>query len=440
MRNEPPDYRPHGDDNGTEMTQGEPEARSRIWFWRTWTLIGVFALLWAIEHVLAEPLRLVLPALVLAGVIVYLVNPVVDWFARRGMHRVVGTTLAYLLVGAVGFGLAALVLPPVARQTAELVDRIPDMAVAVQDAVNRQLARFGIDQSVALDPQASETQTAFQQFVEDNSEQLFGLLRGAGSLVAGVMAGLLAIVLAPVLAFYALVDLPRLSEGVRRLLPPASRSEVVDVSKRILSTVGDYIRGQLLVALFVAVATAAGLALIDLPFWALVGGLAGVGNLIPFVGPFVGGVIGATVGLTLGNGLGHAVAVVVVMVVVQQVDNHVITPQVLSRTVHVHPISIILALTVAGSLFGLLGMLVAIPVLAAAKLLIMYVLVTRVPSMAHLAGDGPAVIDGVPVTPARDTRLVAMGRELRHAWERRKGRTGDGPTGDAPPDGSTADP
>ena len=245
------------------------------------------------------------------------------------------------------------------------------------------------------------------------------------------MAGLVAIVLAPVLAFYVLSDLPRLSEGVRRLVPPRSRSEAVDVTQRILRTVGAYVRGQLLVATFVAVATSIGLLVVGLPFWALVGVAAGLFNLIPFVGPFVGGLLGALIALTVGNGLGQAVAVVVVMVIVQQVDNHVITPGVLSRTVHVHPITIILTLAAAASLFGILGMLVAIPLLAATKLVVMYLLVTRVPSMAHLAGEGPEVIDGKPVGEPRDSSLVSMGRELRAAWENVRRRRQDDTT--APP-------
>ncbi len=299
--------------------------------------------------------------------------------------------------------------------------------MGLQDTVNNQLRRLGVVQRVSLDPQSTETQTAVQQFLEDNREQMVGLLRGAGTVVAGLVAGLIAIVLAPVLAFYVLADQPRLSDGVRRLVPPSSRSEVVDVTQRILRTVGAYVRGQLLVATFVAVATAVGLAIVGLPFWALVGVVAGVFNLIPFVGPFVGGLLGAVVALTVGNGLGQAIAVVVVMVVVQQVDNHVITPGVLSRTVHVHPVTIILALATAASLFGILGMLVAIPVLAAGKLVVMYLLVTRVPSMAHLAGEGPEIIDGVPVGEPRDSSLVSMGRELRVAWEVRRRRRQDEP-------------
>lgn len=410
------------------------EERARLWFWRTWTALGVLALAWALAHLLVEPIHLLVPPLALAAILIYVLNPVVTWFEGRGLHRVVGTTLAYLVLGGVLVGLSTLVLPVLARQTSELLERLPDIAVALQDSVNDQLARMGVDQRVTLDPEATETQQALQQFIEDNRDQLFGLLRGAGALVAGLVAGLVAIVLAPVVAFYVLSDLPRLSEGVRRLVPPRSRSEVVDVTQRILRTVGAYVRGQLLVASFVAVATAIGLVAVGLPFWALVGVAAGLFNLIPFVGPFVGGLLGVVLALTVGNGLGQAVAVVVVMVVVQQVDNHVITPGVLSRTVHVHPVTIILSLATAASLFGILGMLIAIPLLAATKLVIMYLLVTRVPSMAHLAGDGPELIDGVPVGEPRDSSLVSMGRELRAAWEQRRRRRQDGAGDGGDPD------
>lgn len=425
------------------MSEEPRESRAKLWFWRTWTVVGLLVLAWAVGHVFADPIRLLFPPLALAGILIYLLNPVVTAFERRGMHRVIGTTLAYLVLGGVLVGLSILVVPVLVRQTGELIENIPDIAVGLQDTVNNQLRRMGIVQRVTFDPQSTETQTAVQQFVEDNREQMIELLRGAGTVVAGLVAGLVAIVLAPVLAFYVLADLPRLSDGVRRLIPPASRSEVVDVTQRILRTVGAYVRGQLLVATFVAVATAIGLAIVGLPFWALVGVVAGVFNLIPFVGPFVGGLLGAVVALTVGNGLGQAIAVVIVMVVVQQIDNHVITPGVLSRTVHVHPVTIILALATAASLFGILGMLVAIPLLAAAKLVVVYLLVTRVPSMAHLAGEGPEVIDGVPVGEPRDSSLVSMGRELRLAWELRRRRrhdeanpsdAGGAGVGNAPPD------
>ncbi len=322
-------------------------------------------------------------------------------------------------------GLGWLVLPVLVEQTAELVDRLPDIAVSMQDTVNRQLDRLGIAARVSFDPESIQTQQAIEDFIARNEDQFLGLVRGVGTLVLGVLASLLGIILAPVLAFYALIDLPRLSDGVRRLIPPDQRSEVIDVVRRIARTVGAYVRGQLLVSLFVGIATTIGLAVVGLPLFALVGLTAGVFNLIPFIGPFVGGVFGVVVALTLGGGVGQALVVVVVMVAVQQVDNHVITPSILSRTVHVHPVTIIVSLAVFASLFGIIGMLVAVPVVASLKLLVLYVLVTRVPSMAHLAGEGPDVIDGVPVGEPRETSLVSMGRDLRTAYQARRRRRQD---------------
>ena len=400
----------------------DAERRTRLWFFRVWTLIGLAILVLGFLWLMREPLHLIVPPIALAGVLVYLLNPIVTWFERRRFHRVLGTAITYVVVLALVIGLAWLVVPILARQTADLVQRLPDIAVTVQDVVNRQLARLGIGQRLLLDPDNADVGQAINDFLRDNRDQLLGLLRGAGSIVASVIALLVTLILAPVLAFYVLADLPRLSDGVRRLVPPDSRSEFVDVSQRILTTVGAYFRGQLLVALFVGVATAVGLGIIGLPFWAIVGATAGVFNLVPFIGPFVGGAIGVVVALTVGSGLSQAIVVVIVMTAVQQVDNHVITPNILSRTVHVHPVTIILALAVAASLFGILGMLVAIPTVAAAKLVIMYVLVTRFPSMAHLAGEGPAIIDGVPVGDPRETSLVSMGKELRKAWEVRRRR------------------
>lgn len=418
--------------------RGVPEPRARLWFWRVWTVVGVAALLLAFGWLFAEPLALVLPPLALAGILIYLLNPIVTWLTRLGIPRPIGAPFTFLALLAVVVGVGVLVVPLIARQTLDFLDRVPELAVSIESAVNSQLARAGIAERIAINPESLEVQARLREMLTSDQAQLLGLLRGAGSVLAAVLHGVVTLVVAPFIAFYVVVDLPRLSDGLRRLVPPDQRGEIVDVVERVGRTVGAYFRGQLIVATFVGVATAVGLAVIGLPFWAIVGLAAGVFNLVPFIGPFVGGVIGVLVALSLGGGIGQALAVIAVMTLVQQIDNHVITPNVLSRTVHVHPVTIILALAVAASLFGILGMLVAIPTVAAAKLVIMYLLVTRVPSMRHLAG-GPDFIDGAPIGEPRDSSLVGLGRDLRHAWERRRRRPADDPTEHERPTGVSAD-
>lgn len=384
-----------------------------------WTAVGVAVLLWGLYRLLAEPLHIVVPPLTLAVVLVYLLDPVVTRLETWHVPRLLGSVLAYAVLGTALVVLGVLVVPLLADQVRQLVEQLPTIASSTEATVNDLLPRLGIAGTIDLTSDGDGSTTITQLF-EDNQEGVVGLLRGAGSVVVTLLDRLVTIVAAPFLAFYLLVDRPRLSEGMSRLVPPRHRAETLDVAGRVGRTVGDYFRGQLLVALFVGVATSVALALVGLPFWAIVGGLAGLFNLVPFIGPFVGGLLGVGVAVTAGDGIGQAVAVVVVMVVVQQLDNHVVTPNVLSRTVKLHPVTVIVLLASAASLFGVLGMLVVIPTFAAIKLMVLYVLVTRVPSMRHLAGEGPSIIDGVPVGEPQAASLVALGRDLRRTWETRR--------------------
>lgn len=411
-------------DDGTEVTV-------QTWFWRVWTVIGTVILLVGGWFLLREPLGILLPPLALAAIIVYFLNPTVGWFAERGWPRALGVTLAYVVgIGAV-IAIGALLGPVLVRQAAEFLDELPEIWESVQRGINRQLRRIGVaGPLLSFDLGSSETQQTIREWLAENRDQVLVLLRGAGTVLGRVVHILLTLILGPILAFYVLADFPRIRAGVKRIVPPDSRSEILDVTGRISSMVGAYFRGQLLVATFVGVATSVALALIGLPFWALIGLSTGVFNLVPLIGPFFGGLIGVIVALTVGGGFGQALAVVVAMTAVQQIDNHAITPNVVARTVKVHPITVILALLVAGSMFGIVGMFVAIPAVAAVKLVTLYVLVTRVPSMRHLAGEAALFDDPLGHVEEQDDvpdgTLVALGREMRRAWERRRtGRSGD---------------
>lgn len=361
------------------MSDGQ--SRALTWFLRTWTTIGLLGLAYAAWLVLEGPLGIIMPPLALAAVIVYILNPFVHLLERRGLHRAVGTSIAYLaLIG--GLVLAGLVLAPIiAEQVAGLAENAPQIGVNVQTAVNDQLARFGVDARVALDPESDQVRETLRQYFLGGAarEQLGEILAGAGSVARTVFHAAVLVVLGPILAFYLLVDLPNVLNGLQRLIPPRYRDEVVGLFRGMGWRVGGYFRGQLLVAAFVGVSTAVGLAAVGLPFWALIGGVTGIFNLIPLIGPFVGGVIGVIVALTAGSGPTQALWVVIVMVAVQQVDNHIISPNVMSRTVELHPVTVMLGLLVAGTLYGILGMLVAIPVIATVKLVALHLLATRAP-------------------------------------------------------------
>jgi len=353
--------------------------RARLWFFRVWAAIGVLALLYVVARALAEPLKIVLPPLFLAGALVYMLNPVVRGLNRRGVPRLAGSAVAYLcLLGVIALAIS-LLGPRLVNQVKEFADAVPDMAVDIRTTGNRFLSSIGVDARIPnINPESEAVQRAITDFLSGNTGGVRGLLAGAGTVLRQALHVVLTVILGPILAFYLLVDLPRLGESIRRLIPPSHRDEVADVATRIGSTVGAYFRGQLMVATFVAIATSVGLLIVGLPFWALVGVLTGIFNLVPLVGPFVGGIIGVLVAFTVGDGVSQALWVTVVMVVVQQVDNHIISPNVMSRTVSIHPVTVMLALLVAGTMFGIFGMFVVIPLLATVKLILLHIFTTRV--------------------------------------------------------------
>jgi predicted PurR-regulated permease PerM len=184
------------------------------------------------------------------------------------------------------------------------------------------------------------------------------------------------LVLAPLLALYMLIDLRRTKALAVELTPPRHREEAIYVASAVTTALGSFVRGQLLVAFIVGLASSVGLWLLGIPFWLIIGIVAGILNLIPFAGPVVGGALAAFVALLDGS-VGKALLAILIFTLIQQVDNHVITPLVQRARVQLSPMVIVLALIVGGSLAGLLGVLVAVPLTAAFRIVLGHLWRTR---------------------------------------------------------------
>ena len=344
----------------------------------SWAVVGIAVLL-AIIGLVAWTVRVVFPPLVLAGAIVFLLNPVVTRLQRRGVPRALGTTFAYVVVLGTVVLAGFLVAPLATSQGQELADEWP--------AIEQRVERW-------IDDRAVESEGTFWEFTREELADTFSQddetlrerlsrLRDIGIEVFHI---LLILFLGPVVAFYLLVDLPHVRRAAEGLIPPGARDEVLLLAHKLNRAIGGFFRGQLLVATIVGVMCSVGLLAIGLRFWFLVGMIAGLFNVIPLIGPWVGGIPGVVIALTTGSPL-QALGVVVVMVTAQQIDNHFITPQVMHRTVQLHPAAVILALLVGGTLGGFFGLLLAVPMAAVLKILLSHV--WRV----HVLGEPPPPLD-----------------------------------------------
>jgi predicted PurR-regulated permease PerM len=331
-----------------------------------WCGIGVLILAYLMLRLMVY-VNPVVPPLLIAIAVVYLLNPLVSALERRGVPRVAGAGIVYVLFLCIVALVVSLLVPVVTRQVGQVIDHFPDYLADGQAFVRDIAARFGQEPNFRLDAeQVREWLSA-----SENRGAVTRYLTGLRSVTTSVISGLIIFVLGPVMAFYLLVDLPRLKRGSMALIPPGRREEITRLMDRIGQAVGGFFRGQLLVALFVGVASSIGLWAIGLPFWLLVGMVAGVFNLVPLVGPFIGGGLAVIIALISGEPL-KALWAALVLLAVQQVDNHLISPNVMGRTVQLHPVVVMLALLVGASFAGLFGMLVIVPLVAVAKIVFLY--------------------------------------------------------------------
>lgn len=341
-----------------------------------WSIIGVLALLWVFWR-LADSIRIIWLPLAFAGGLTLILNPVVNALERAGLPRLAGTIFAFLVTGGVVTATVVLLVPAVRQQATDFAAELPNLYDTVVDWLHATSDSFGIDLGPVW---TSET---IREWIQDPANQatiqevLGGFGSGAGRVLRGVTETLAVAVLAPVLAFYMLMDATKFKLRARELTPPAHREEAVYLGDQLATALGSFVRGQLLVAFFVGLFSSLGLFILDLPFWLIIGIVAGVLNLVPFVGPFVGGALAAIVALFNGS-VSQALWAVGIFTAIQQVDNHVITPLIQRTRVNLSPLVIVLALIVGGSIAGLLGVVVAVPAAAAIRIIIGHLWRTRV--------------------------------------------------------------
>jgi predicted PurR-regulated permease PerM len=332
-----------------------------------WCGIGVIILGYLMLRLMVY-VNPIVPPLLIAIAVVYLLNPLVSALERRGVPRVAGAGIVYILFLCIVALVVSLLVPVVARQVSQVIDHFPDYLADGQAFIRDIAARFGQEPNFRLDAeQVREWLSA-----SENRGTVTRYLTGLRSVTTSVISGLIIFVLGPVMAFYLLVDLPRLRRGAMALVPPGRREEIEGLMDRIGQAVGGFFRGQLLVALFVGVASSIGLWAIGLPFWLLVGMVAGIFNLVPLVGPFIGGGLAVIIALVSGEPL-KALWAALVLLAVQQIDNHLISPNVMGRTVQLHPVVVMLALLVGASFAGLFGMLLVVPLVAVAKIVFLFI-------------------------------------------------------------------
>lgn len=315
--------------------------------------------------VLTEPVWI---SFLVAFLLAYLLDPLVSLVAKRS-NRAVGV-LAIVACLLVFLGLLWLLGIQIGAQISTFSTQLPNFMETVQDLPYR-ISRW-IDPSfgsvfervyVTLQSFAQRVTSSVLPALENFSSGQGGLTRSAIGLVGGVTR----IVITLVLSAYLLYNFPRYTRSFLRALPHRHRPFVETLVTYAGRSVGGYIRAQLLIAAIVGFLTFIGLSLVGIPLAPALGLLAGLGNLVPFLGPILTAIPTLFLGLLVGGN--HVLWALLVLVAVNQLDGHVLSPLIFSRTVELDPVTVIVAIVLGDTLFGLVGAIIAVPVAVFLKVL-----------------------------------------------------------------------
>lgn len=336
---------------------------------------GVLTLLW-----LLETTGFLLAPFFLALVLAYILHPAVDALERRRIGRGAAIFLLVLpLLAALAVGILWGV-PALGRQIAEFIQAMPGLirsGVEWTEWAQRELARRDfplVDERAllgrlqALDPETVVARLRVQQ--GELARRAWGAILGVGRGVGSVLTVLGYVVLTPILTFYLLRDYRRITARVADLVPPAQRPGVVAFAREYDRLLAGYLRGQLLVAAVIGTLTALGFWILGFPYAFLLGAIAGVFNVVPYLGIIVSAIPAIILALFSGAILLSLGKVVLVLAGVQLLEGSVISPRIVEGAVGLHPVWVILALAVAGYFFGFVGLLIAVPLAVLIKLLL----------------------------------------------------------------------
>lgn len=315
----------------------------------------------------------------------YCLDPIADWFERRGFSRMMAT-IVILVLFLIFFVLAlVIIIPLLGAQTASFIERLPGLISQLQVRLSEFNAGW-LERLVGED--RASVQQSFSDILTEGAGWLTGLLRSVWSGGQAILDIASLFVVTPVVAFYLLYDWDRMVAKVNSWLPRDNAEIIRDLTNDINAALAGFVRGQGLVCLLLGAFYAIGLSLAGLNFGLLIGLLAGLLSFIPYVGSITGFLLAIGVALVqFWPDYIHIALIAIIFGAGQFLEGNVLQPRLVGRSVGLHPVWLMFALFAFGSLFGFVGLLVAVPLAAAIGVLVRFALTKYLQSNFYTGQD-----------------------------------------------------
>lgn len=360
----------------------KPENQGKTWFWRWFldnqlvsgllilSLLLINLILFSQTSYLFNPLKDFISAIgvpvACGAVIYYLVKPIYDYLLNKKVPKGIAILLVMVGVIVIFIMIITSLVPIIQKQLLDLVSQLPYYYQIISEQVEKFMQTGFFE---TIQEQFNKINTDFIQSITD---RLNGILNftfsGIGSVVGIIGDIVITIMTMPVILYYLLKDGNKVIPFVTRMFPTRSQHKISVMLNEMNQQVSSYIRGQITVAICVGFTYIIGYTLIGLPYGVTIGMIAGLLTIIPYLGSIIGLTPALIIGFVTNPTL--ALHVFLVFVIEQLIESRVLQPLILGSSLKMHPVTILIILLAAGKMFGLVGLLIAVPVYAVVKVFI----------------------------------------------------------------------
>ena len=360
----------------------KPENQGKTWFWRWFldnqlvsgllilSLLLINLILFSQTSYLFNPLKDFISAIgvpvACGAVIYYLVKPIYDYLLNKKVPKGIAILLVMVGVIVIFIMIITSLVPIIQKQLLDLVSQLPYYYQIISEQVEKFMQTGFFE---TIQEQFNKINT---DFIQSITERLNGILTftfsGIGSVVGSIGDIVITIMTMPVILYYLLKDGNKVIPFVTRMFPTRSQHKISVMLNEMNQQVSSYIRGQITVAICVGFTYIIGYTLIGLPYGVTIGMIAGLLTIIPYLGSIIGLTPALIIGFVTNPTL--ALHVFLVFVIEQLIESRVLQPLILGSSLKMHPVTILIILLAAGKMFGLVGLLIAVPVYAVVKVFI----------------------------------------------------------------------
>ena len=334
----------------------------------TFILLGTYlAKEWHILGFLKE-LLIVISPIFIGFLIAWLFEPLVSWLQERKIPRIMGCILVYIIIIGFMFCICYMFIPSLISQVKDFVAAAPGIFEDLSNFAMHIIKKLDTGSLVNVNDLRKELTKAITDFGMSIGSDLPKYVFAVGK---AIISGGLNFVLGLMVGFYLLFDFNKVNEHVSNFIPKSWRDNYHELTTRINTSLRSYVQGVLLIMFLVFITQCIGLTLAGLEAPILFALFCAVTDIIPYFGPYIGGIPAVIVGFTISPITG--ICALISIIVVQLLENNFYQPLIMGHTMKLHPVTIMIGLLIFQHFFGIIGMVVATPVIASIKVLLMFV-------------------------------------------------------------------